>query len=126
MIITRRTLFVASSSLVPMASTSAHAQNDCGPSVEASTIFVTSLKISKFSPRARADLVAAIVNRWSDAFKAGITTPTRIQHFMAQLAVETGGFVRIDENLNYSAKRLRAVFPKRVTDELAQQLAKSA
>lgn len=33
--------------------------------------------------------------------------------FIAQLHVESGGFSRIEENLNYSAKRLMEVFPGR-------------
>ncbi|MFK4771693.1 glycoside hydrolase family 19 protein [Rhizobium sp. ZW T2_16] len=120
---TRRTLFIASSSMLPVASPSVQAQSDCGPSVESAENLVTSLRISKFSPRARADLVAAIVNKWPDAFRAGVTTPIRTQHFMTQMATESGGFVRIDENLNYSAKRLREIFPRRVSEELAQRLA---
>lgn len=37
----------------------------------------------------------------------------RLAHFIAQGAVETGGFVRFEENLSYSAKRLCAVWPGR-------------
>ncbi|TCP80762.1 putative chitinase [Rhizobium sp. PP-CC-2G-626] len=120
--VSRRTFFIAGSSMLSVAS-SVQAKNDCGPAVEAADNLVTSLRISKFSPRARADLVAAIVNKWPVAFRAGVTTPVRTQHFLAQMATESGGFVRIDENLNYSAKRLREIFPKRVSEELARQLA---
>lgn len=44
---------------------------------------------------------------------AGITTPLRLAHFLAQTATETGGFRSLEENLNYSAKNLMAVFPSR-------------
>mgnify|MGYP001156002122 CR=1 FL=1 len=40
----------------------------------------------------------------------GITTPERVAGFMAQCAHESGGFKRLEENLNYSADSLRRVF----------------
>lgn len=43
--------------------------------------------------------------------KNGITTPLRLSHFFAQLHHESG-LKPIEENLRYSAKRLREVFPK--------------
>lgn len=46
------------------------------------------------------------------ATKFGITTNLRLAHFLAQCAVESGGFKATVENLNYSAKRLAEVFPK--------------
>jgi putative chitinase len=79
--------------------------------------------IAKFSPRARADVVVAIVSRWQLASTAGINSPLRVQHFMAQLATETGGLQTLEENLNYSAERLREVFPSRCTEQEALQLA---
>lgn len=44
---------------------------------------------------------------------AGLTTPLRVAHFMAQVAHESAGFTRLEENLNYSAERLHAIWPKR-------------
>jgi putative chitinase len=44
---------------------------------------------------------------------AGIDTGLRLAHFLAQTATETGGFKNLEENLNYSASRMMAVFPKR-------------
>ena len=41
----------------------------------------------------------------------GINTPLRLSHFMAQIEHESG-LKPISENLNYSAERLRIVFPK--------------
>ena len=56
--------------------------------------------------------------------KYGIDTPQRIAGFIAQCAHESADFRRLEENLNYSAKALRAVFgryfgpaPKRDADE---------
>ena len=54
-----------------------------------------------------------------------INTPLRQAHFIAQVAHESGGFRYKTENLNYSAKALRAVFGKYfTTEELAEQCAR--
>lgn len=47
--------------------------------------------------------------------------------FIAQLHVESAGFSRIEENLNYSAKRLMEVFPGRngLTSQIARDLARA-
>src|SRR5262245_44588065 len=42
----------------------------------------------------------------------GIDTTLRIAHFLAQVAHESGAMSVVRENLNYSAKRLREIFPK--------------
>ena len=69
------------------------------------------------------------VGDWYDALcemlpKYGITTKRRVAHFLSQCAHESANFKRLEENLNYSAKALRAVFgryfgahPKRNADE---------
>ena len=46
-----------------------------------------------------------------------ITTPKRIAAFMAQCGHESGGFVFLSENLNYSAAGLMRVFPKYFPDQ---------
>ena len=43
----------------------------------------------------------------------GLVDPLRIAHWFAQFSVESQGFTRFEENLNYSADRLCAVFPGR-------------
>ncbi len=51
-----------------------------------------------------------------------INTPSRLAHFLAQCAYESTNFSRVEENLNYSAKRLMVVFKKYfLTEELALQ-----
>ena len=47
----------------------------------------------------------------SDALLAALTTPERAAGFFGQLAHESGGFERMEENLNYSAERLPQVWP---------------
>ena len=44
-------------------------------------------------------------------------TKARIAEFVAQISNETGGFTKFEENLNYSAKRIREVWPGRVTTD---------
>lgn len=61
-------------------------------------------------PHAKAHVYAAPLIR---AFnKADITTPLRIGHALAQLLHESQLLTRNSENLNYSASRLRQVFPR--------------
>jgi putative chitinase len=43
----------------------------------------------------------------------GIDTPRRIVDFLAQVGEESGDFTVVRENMNYSADRLAAVWPKR-------------
>jgi len=50
--------------------------------------------------------------------KHELNTPLRIAHFMAQIEHESG-LKPISENLNYSAKRLLAIFPKYFNTEKA-------
>jgi putative chitinase len=55
------------------------------------------------------------------ATKFNITTNLRLAHFLAQCAVESGTFKKVEENLKYSAARLLAVFPKKFTPEQAKE-----
>lgn len=50
---------------------------------------------------------------------AGLVTPLRLAHALAQWAVETSGFSRFEENLNYSAARLMQVWPSRFPNRAA-------
>ena len=78
------------------------------------------------------EIISADADDWYDALcellpKYGITTKRRVAHFTTQCAHESGGFKRLEENLNYSAKALRSVFgryfgdaPKADADEYAR------
>lgn len=48
-----------------------------------------------------------------------IDTPQRLAAFLAQIGHESQGLRRTSENLNYSASRLRAVWPSRFTESQA-------
>ncbi len=77
--------------------------------------------IKAFSPRA-SRLVSALVQNTEALRTAGITSHLRLSHLLAQFATETGGLMRLDENLNYSASRLVEVFPARaITSEKARR-----
>ena len=60
----------------------------------------------------------ATAEKWADAVSAacqefGIDTPKRIAGFLSQCAHESGGFERLQENLNYSAEGMAGIWPKR-------------
>ncbi|MCJ2139669.1 peptidoglycan-binding protein [Methylobacterium sp. E-066] len=65
------------------------------------------------APSARADVIAAFITADDRIAAAEISTPLRLAHFVAQMATESGGFTRLEEDLFYSAERLVAVWPKR-------------
>ena len=85
-----------------------------------------------FTKQHLAEIISADADDWYDALcdllpKYGITTERRVAHFLSQCAHESAGFKRLEENLNYSAKALRAVFgryfgdaPKADADEYAR------
>jgi putative chitinase len=78
---------------------------------------ITSAVLKKFAPKADPAIVAAIVNGTADLEAAGITTPLRAAHFLAQLAIETGSLSKVAEGMNYSVEGLRKTFGKhRISD----------
>ena len=55
-----------------------------------------------------------------------INTPARIAAFIAQIAHESGDFLRVEENLNYSWQALRKTWPAQFpSDEFAQRYHRS-
>lgn len=63
--------------------------------------------------------LGAAAARWLPS--ADVTSGRRLRHALAQWAVETGGFGKLEENLNYSAKRLTQVWPGRFPTLTAAQ-----
>jgi putative chitinase len=66
--------------------------------------------VTNLCPRAHAGLAAGLQDA---CLASGLTSPLVQAHFLAQLASESGGLVRLEENLNYSAQRLAEVWPSR-------------
>lgn len=65
------------------------------------------------APNARADIIAAFIAGDDKITAAGITTPLRIAHFLAQIVPESQGLTRLEESLTYSAERLCVVWKRR-------------
>lgn len=73
---------------------------------------ITAEKLKKFAPRIKdADMHAQALE---EARKnSSVNTNRRLCHFLGQVFVETGGFVHMEENLNYkNPERLDAIFSK--------------
>ena len=75
--------------------------------------------------RLKAHVPDAVFNQIPDcAEKFNINTSLRLAHFLAQCAHESAVFKTLEENLNYSADRLKQVFPKYFPDNLADSYAR--
>lgn len=74
---------------------------------------ITAADLRRLAPHASAMIVNGIVEHQHLLPQYGIDTGRRLQHFMAQCAQETDGLRQLEENLNYSAGRLREVWPSR-------------
>lgn len=66
--------------------------------------------VRKLCPKARQSYLEAFENGDVLFAKAGITTPVRLAHFLAQVCHETGGLSIEWESGAYSAKRLMEIF----------------
>lgn len=71
--------------------------------------------LQKLFSSARSDVLQAISDEADEVLSdyEVANSRTRLAYFLAQLGHESGGFRIFEENLNYSAKRLTQVWPKR-------------
>lgn len=72
---------------------------------------VTAAQLRVFAIRADGIVMAPALDRAMAEYQ--IATPARICHFLGQIHHESKGLTRLEEDLNYSAKRLTEVWPKR-------------
>jgi len=78
------------------------------------TLVVTAPLIARIAPGARPEWAEALARNWPRiAALAGLTTPARAAHFLAQVLHESAGLTAFEENLSYSAERICAVWPSR-------------
>lgn len=59
------------------------------------------------------------------AKSVGITNKLELAHMLARFSVESGGFTRMSENLNYAAGALLSMWPNRFTPELANKIGRT-
>lgn len=75
---------------------------------------ITRGDLLRLCPNAREDILQGILTNQKILIKQyEINTPLRWCHWIAQVSAETGGLQTLEENLNYSAGRLLAVWPNR-------------
>jgi putative chitinase len=72
---------------------------------------ITAARLQLFARRS--DYMAVAPKLEAAARRFGIDTPREVRHWLAHLHVESQGFTRLVENLNYTAKRLTQVWPSR-------------
>lgn len=74
--------------------------------------------IRAISPNAKPAIVDMIAKHADEQFDEWeLTTLRRQAALLAHICVETNGFTTLEENLNYSAKRLREVWPRRFASD---------
>lgn len=75
-------------------------------------------KLSTKIPKEVLDEIPMVMNRFK------INTPLRLAHFLSQCSHESGNFKIVKENLNYSADRLKVIFPKYFPNNLSESYAR--
>lgn len=74
---------------------------------------ITFEQIVALEPNCDRTLASSVVQPLNDRMVgAGISTPLRVAHFMAQIAWESAHFHRMVESLNYSAERIGEVWER--------------
>ncbi len=74
---------------------------------------LTAEVIRKIAPRARQDYVDALTSGAEHFEKWQVNTPERLSAFLATICHETGGLTIVRESGNYTASRIKQVWPTR-------------
>ncbi len=70
----------------------------------------------------KTSVVDTLLERRDLLARAGLTTKLRLAYFLAAISYESDGFrFKAEENFNYSASRLRQIFPRVFPDERSTQ-----
>jgi putative chitinase len=82
------------------------------------TVKITVEVLRKIAPTAAEPIIQGIVQNQDLLPRYGIDNTKRVAHFLGQIACESAGFTRLEENMNYTTtKRLRTVWPNRFTSD---------
>lgn len=76
--------------------------------------------IRRIFPRARDDYVRAFTANGRLLAQHGLSEPLPLCHFLARIGAETGGLTLVEESGNYSARRLREIWPSRFSEAEAR------
>jgi len=76
-------------------------------------VLLTPESITQYAPHAHEAYVAGLTQGADELSRAGIDTPLRICHFLAQTAHETGGFMIGRENTRWTPEQMCKLWPTR-------------
>ena len=74
--------------------------------------------LREFAPNALPDYLEALISEPAALERAGLTTPLRLSHFLAQTAHETAGYVIARENTRWTPEQMCALWPGRFKTRL--------
>jgi len=84
---------------------------------------IDAIRFARFAPRALPGMAAALA---AAASKHGLTDRLVLAHWLGQMRVESGGFTRLAESLNYSVEALLALFGRhRISEADARTFGRS-
>ena len=74
--------------------------------------------LRELAPNALPDYLEALISEPAALQRAGLTTPLRLSHFLAQTAHETAGYVIARENTRWTPEQMCALWPGRFKTRL--------